>query len=133
MQNAGISQLRIMAALDIARRKASPHIWPLAMSILLGTSICIAEPLRGGLLGEPFTFVGVPKAFSKKTFRDLDGLERGLLVQVMRVTAGRLDSKQVEFPIPANQPAPLKIGVTYAITAGYGQHGLVILESREIK
>jgi hypothetical protein len=92
-----------------------------------------ATPKRGDLIGELFTFVGVPKSLSETTFRDVDGLERGLLVDVVKVKSGNLNEQQIEFPIPADQPSPLKIGVRYSITAGYSQHGRVILDYHEVK
>lgn len=88
---------------------------------------------RGDLLGVPFTFIGIPRVLSAKTFQDLDGLERGLRVDVIKVVTGNFDERQIEFPIAADHPSPLKIGVKYSITAGYGQHGLVILHYHEVK
>jgi len=105
----------------------------LAISFLLVLVGCSTTPKRGDLLGEPFTFIGIPKIMSETTFQDVDGLERGLLVDVVRVTAGSFSERQIEFPIPANQPSPLRIGVTYSITAGCGQHGRVLLDFHEIK
>jgi hypothetical protein len=105
---------------------------PLALLILILFVGCSTSK-RGDLLGDPFTFIGVPRVLSEETFQDLDGLERGLLVDVVRVTAGSLSERQIEFPIPADQPSPLKIGVKYSIIAGYGQHGRVILDYHEVK
>ena len=83
------------------------------MLLLVGCS----KPKRGDLLGDPFTFIGVPRALSTNTFQDVDGLERGLVVDVVRVTAGSLSERQIEFPIRAGQPSPLTPGVRYSITA----------------
>jgi hypothetical protein len=102
-------------------------------AIILVALVGCAAPKRGDLLGAPFTFIGIPRVLSEQTFQDIDGLQRGLLVEVVRVTKGRLDEPQIEFPIRADQPSPLKIGVRYLITAGYGQHGRVILEYHEVK
>jgi len=93
---------------------------------------CVA-PDRAGLLGQPFTFVGIAGPLSETTFRDIDGTEHGLPVKVVKVTAGRFDEKQIEFPIPVDEPSPLKPGVKYRITAGYREHGRVILDYRELK
>jgi len=81
-----------------------------------------------------FTFIGVPRAMSTNTFQDIDGLKRGLTVDVLRVTAGSFSGKQVEFPVRADWPSPPKAGIKCSITAGYGQHGhVMILEYHEIK
>ena len=106
---------------------------PLAILFLLVLVGCSTTPKRGDLLGEPFTFIGVPKVLSERTFQDVDGLERGLLVDVIAVKAGDLTERQLEFPIPADKPSPLKIGVRYLITAGYSEHGRVILDYHEIR
>jgi hypothetical protein len=102
-------------------------------TLLLIALVGCAAPKRGDLIGEPFTFIGIPRGLSQKTFQDIDGLERGLLVDVVRVTAGTFDEKQIEFPIPASQLSPLKAGVKYSITAGYNPHGRVILDYHEVK
>ncbi len=99
------------------------------LMLLFGCS----KPQRGDLLGDPFTFIGVPRELSTNTFRDIDGLEKGLIVDVNSVTAGSFTERQIEFPVPADQPSPLKIGTKYSITAGYARHGRVILDYHEIK
>ncbi len=106
---------------------------PLVLLVLLLFVGCGTPPTRGDLLGEPFTFIGIPRVLSAETFRDIDGLERGLRVDVIKVVKGNYDERQIEFPIAAEQPSPLKIGIKYSITAGYGRHGLVILDYHEIK
>ena len=80
-------------------------------AIILVVLVGCAAPKRGDLLGEPFTFVGVPRVLSAQTFQDVDGQQRGLLVAVLRVTKGIWDEPQIEFPIRADQPSPLKLGV----------------------
>jgi hypothetical protein len=84
-----------------------------------------------------FTFIGVPRAFSTNTFREFDGQKKGLIVEVLRVTAGNFSEKQVELAVPANRPllALPKAGNQYSITAGYGQQDghLRILEYHELK
>ena len=102
-------------------------------TIILVALVGCATSNRGDLLGEPFTFIGIPRTLSAQTFENVHGLERGLLVDVVQVTRGRLDALQIEFPIPADQSSPLKIGVKYLITAGDGQHGRVILNYYEVK
>lgn len=100
--------------------------------ILLLLAGC-SNPQRGDLLGDSVTFIGIPRVLSTNTFQDIDGLERGLAVDVVRVTAGNSSERQIEFPVRADQPPPLKLGVKYSITAGYGQHGRVILDYHEVK
>jgi hypothetical protein len=104
-----------------------------AILVLLLIIGCADAPMRGDLLGDPFTIVGIPRVLSDKTFMNIDGEERGLLVDVLKVTDGRYEKNKIEFPIPINQTSPLKIGVKYSITAGYGRHGVVILDYYEIK
>src|SRR5512139_2279310 len=90
------------------------------LALFTFTSPCAqagADDQRGDLLGEPFTFIGIPQVLSTKTFQDLDGLERGLRVDVIKVMKGNFDERQIEFPIAADHPSPLKIGVRYSITA----------------
>jgi hypothetical protein len=83
-----------------------------------------------------FTFVGVPRGFSTNTFREY-GLQRGMTVDVARVTAGNFGEKQVELAVPAEWPLLRlpKVGNQYSITAGYKQQDghLKILEYHEIK
>ena len=80
-----------------------------------------------------FTFIGVPQTLSTNTFQEIDGLKRKLAVDVVKVIAGSFSGKQVEFSVYAEWPRKPKLGIKYSITAGYGQHGQVlILEYHEI-
>src|SRR5262249_39848483 len=61
-----------------------------ALLLLVGCG----KPQRGDLLGDPFTLIGVPRELSTNTFQDIDGLERGLTVDVLKVTAGSFSERQ---------------------------------------
>jgi hypothetical protein len=120
--------------IKIMKRNGIKTCGMLAMLVFPLLVECATTPksIGLGLLGEPFTFIGIPKVLSETTFQDIDGLERGLIVNVVKVKTGTFNKPEIKFPIPADQPSPLKIGVTYLITAGYRPHDLVMLEYHEI-
>jgi hypothetical protein len=77
------------------------------------------------------TFIGVPRTISTNSFEDVGGLKRKLKVDVLTET--RLFPPHENVSFLANWPWP-PLGAKYWITAGYEQHGqLMILEYHEFK
>jgi len=78
-----------------------------------------------------FTFIGAPRSLSTNSFEDVGGVKRKLKVDVL--TAGGFGLPQENVSFYANWPWP-PLGTKYWITAGYEQHGqLMILKYHEIK
>lgn len=78
-----------------------------------------------------FTFIGVPRTMSTNSFEDVGGLKRKLKVDVL--SGGSFGPPRENVSFYANWPWP-QLGAKYRITAGYEQHGaLMISDYHEIK
>jgi hypothetical protein len=79
-----------------------------------------------------FTFEGVAEKISPDTYLNVHGEERGVLVRIVRLERGNYRDPEIWFGFPAGDASPLTVGRSYRITAAWGRHGMMIMQSAEI-
>ncbi len=77
---------------------------------------------------EPATFIGSLDRVLPDPYRNVHGLEWGMVVRVEQVLIGRLEEKTVEIGIDAPQRPPLQAGRKYYLTVGPSRHGNFIYQ-----
>jgi hypothetical protein len=78
-----------------------------------------------------FTFIGIPTGFTSETYLSLDGECKGLDVKIEDVIIGSYSETNIQFGISVTSPYTLNFGEEYYMTAGWGNHGMILFAETE--